>query len=204
MIGHGDYFQAEVNYTEGALRYLATAQGGGNYFIQQGQGVAYGILSDGVYGGGIGTGNNSIQLTTGWSVNASYEHNWNDQWKTSVYGGYLDVSYNNQANAALCFVQGFGTAAGVAAGVAPAGCSNDWNFWHIGSRTQWNVTKDFYMGVDVLYGQLHGASTPTGLAGANTVPTGSANATAPGLLNTLLSDEDILSVRFRVHKDFYP
>ena len=26
--------------------------------------------------------------------------------------------------------------------------------WWIGSRTQWNVTKDFYMGVDVLYSKL--------------------------------------------------
>ena len=29
--------------------------------------------------------------------------------------------------------------------------------WWIGSRTQWNVTKDFYMGVDVLYSKLQTA-----------------------------------------------
>jgi hypothetical protein len=25
-------------------------------------------------------------------------------------------------------------------------------YYDIGSRTQWNVTKDFYLGVDVMYG----------------------------------------------------
>ena len=41
-----------------------------------------------------------------------------------------------------------------AVGVAPNGCDNNWSTWWIGSRTQWNVTKDFYMGVDVLYSKL--------------------------------------------------
>ena len=35
-----------------------------------------------------------------------------------------------------------------------SGCDNNWQTWWIGSRTQWNVTKDFYMGVDVLYSKL--------------------------------------------------
>ena len=47
--------------------------------------------------------------------------------------------------------------------VATAGCDNNWNYWWIGSRTQWNVTKDFYMGVDVLYTKLSSASTFNGL-----------------------------------------
>ena len=43
--------------------------------------------------------------------------------------------------------------------VATAGCDMDWNTFWVGSRTQWNVTKDFYMGVDVLYQKLSSAST---------------------------------------------
>ena len=30
-------------------------------------------------------------------------------------------------------------------------CSPNFSFYQVGSRTQWNVTKDFYMGVDVTY-----------------------------------------------------
>ena len=43
---------------------------------------------------------------------------------------------------------------GPSVGACHAGCDNDWNTWWIGSRTQWNVTKDFYMGLDVLYTKL--------------------------------------------------
>ena len=87
-----------------------------------------------------------------------------DQWRTSVYGGYAEVSYNGQANAILCSLQGGGNGAGVGtAAVATAGCNNDWNVWWVGSRTQWNVTPDFYMGVDVMYTSLQSASTFNGI-----------------------------------------
>ena len=29
----------------------------------------------------------------------------------------------------------------------------------VGTRTQWNVTKDFYMGLDVMYSKLESATT---------------------------------------------
>jgi hypothetical protein len=62
----------------------------------------------------------------------------------------------------------------------------NWNTWWVGSRTQWNVTKDFYMGVDVLYSKLHSATNPAVLAVANT------------------ADQDNVAIRFRVHRDFMP
>ena len=48
--GVGDYFQAQVNYTEGALRYIFQ-NSGFNWYQQHGGSAALGILSDGVYGG---------------------------------------------------------------------------------------------------------------------------------------------------------
>ena len=36
-------------------------------------------------------------------------------------------------------------------------CTPNFSFWQVGSRTQWNVTKDFYMGVDVTYTHLNTA-----------------------------------------------
>ena len=41
--------------------------------------------------------------------------------------------------------------------VANAGCDNNWNWWWVGTRTQWNVTKDFYMGLDVAYTKISSA-----------------------------------------------
>ncbi len=50
MIGQGDYFQAQVNYTEGALRYIFMTPNS-NWGKIDGAGIAYGVLSDAVYGG---------------------------------------------------------------------------------------------------------------------------------------------------------
>ena len=111
----GDYFQAQVNYTEGALRYIFF-NSGFNWYQQSGGSAALGILSDGVYGGSgaarhtraTATG---ISLTTGWNVNAAYEHFWSPRWRTSLYGGYAEVSYGSAANAMLCGQLGFGSTA---------------------------------------------------------------------------------------------
>ena len=94
----------------------------------------------------------TLELTTAWNVNAAYEHFWNPRWRTSLYGGYAQVSYGGTANNVLCWASGNGTIVG-GLPVATAGCDMDWNTFWVGSRTQWNVTKDFYMGVDVLYSE---------------------------------------------------
>ena len=98
-----------------------------------------------------------LNLTTAWGVNAGYEHFWSPRWRTSLYGGYTNVEYNSQANAMLCCParrRQRGVPAQLA--LANAGCDNNWTSWWIGSRTQWNVTKDFYMGLDVAYLKVAG------------------------------------------------
>jgi hypothetical protein len=192
FIGKGDFFQAQVNYTQGATRYVFFTPNS-NWGKVDGMNAGFGVLSDAVYGGTVAGGTASdLQLTTAWNVNAAYEHFWNARWKSSVYGGYAAVSYGSQANAMLCSAAGFGAGAGTAA-VATAGCDNNWNTYWVGSRTQWNVTPDFYMGVDVMYSRLESGSTPTGLLGGYAF--GSA---------TTVSSVDNWAVRFRAHKDFYP
>jgi hypothetical protein len=195
MIGQGDYLQTQVNYAEGASRYVFFATNF-NYAFREGADTGFGVLSDGVYGGTIaGADNTSVELTTAWNVNAAYEHFWNPRWRTSLYGGYAEVSYNDRANAMICSSAGLGTGGTGSLAVASAGCDNDWQFWWIGSRTQWNVTKDFYMGLDVLYQRLQTASTPGNLF---TSPT----SVVTGPLN--VKDQDNWQFRFRVHRDFYP
>jgi porin-like protein len=197
MIGQGDYFQTQVNYTQGALRYIFQNPNG-NPYIQDGDSLAYGVISDAVYGGSIFAGSaTDLNLTTAWNVNASYEHFWNPRWRTSIHGGYAQVKYSDQANAILCSTfQGDGTGFGANA-VATAGCDNNFNWWWVGTRTQWNVTKDFYMGLDIAYTKIESAKSSDGLyfgpfpAGTNT--------------NTrFINDQDNWQFRFRVHRDFYP
>ena len=182
MIGQGDYLQAQVNYTEGALRYVFFATNF-QWSKVDGNSAGFGVLTDAVYSGVAG---DSLQLTTAWNVNAAYEHFWNPRWRTSLYGGYAEVNYNDAANSIMC---GFGGAA------VTNGCDMDWKTWWIGSRTQWNVTKDFYMGLDVLYAKLQSANA--GIAGGVALA-GSPNGFLPK------DDVDNWQFRFRVHRDFYP
>jgi Porin subfamily len=191
--GVGDYFQAQVNYTQGALRYVfQTAQPSWS-INDTGNSAGYGVITDAVYNGlitsaGAGAAT-SLELTTAWNVNAAYEHFWSPRWRTSLYGGYAQVSYNSNANSILC---GFGTN-----GVVTNGCDSDWQTWWVGSRTQWNVTKDFYMGVDVMYSKLQSATIAVS-------PTLGALAVSPNLGFIPQTDPDNWSFRFRVHRDFYP
>jgi hypothetical protein len=195
MLGQGDYFQAQINYTQGALRYIFQTPNS-NWGKVSGAELGFGVLTDAVYGGQIFSNNASdLSLTTAWNINAAYEHFWNPRWRTSLYGGYAAVSYDGQANRIVCSLEGAssGSGAGTAA-VANLGCDNNWQTWWIGSRTQWNVTKDFYLGIDVLYSKLLSASMPGDIVPANVTIGGA----------TRVSDADNLQVRFRVHRDFYP
>ena len=108
-----------------------------NSYIQDGQAATYGLLTDAVFGGSVLGGTaSSLELTTGWGVNAAYEHFWNPRWRTSLYGGYAQINYDNVANANLCSAQGtnpvspFGTQNGFGSGsvaFARAGCDNNWS-----------------------------------------------------------------------------
>jgi hypothetical protein len=131
-----------------------------------------------------------------WGVNASYEHHWNAEWKTSLYGGYIATSYNDNANAILCGMEEADLLHG-GFELAPNGaCNNDWSYWDIGSRTQWNVTKDFYLGLDVVYTKLNTANDGNAafISKFDNQPTSWRS----------ISDQDAWIVNFRVHKDFYP
>jgi hypothetical protein len=222
FIGQGDYLQLQGIYTQGALRYIFFNPSNNNWWIQKGFSAAYGVVADGVYGGTNVVGNlvgnqtslsntaTSINLTTAWGLNAGYEHFWTPQWRTSLYGGYTSVSYNNQANNILCVLQGDGNRGIGAFALANPGCDNNWTSWWIGSRTQWNVTKDFYIGLDVAYLRVNGMSTSDGTVnGSAIVPaaftqtgvTPANNATVPF---KRVDDESIWMGRLRVHRDFYP
>ncbi len=195
MIGKGDYLQAQVNYTEGALGYLYAGRGDALYAATRSGGTyGFGVVSDAVVTGAVGA--STLSLTSGWGVNAAYEHFWNSQWRTSVYGVYDKVEYGSAANTALC--TNVEAAYGMTAATAANGtCNNDFSNWAVGSRTQWNVTPAFYMGVDVVYQKLNTASN--GVVG-NTV--GVAGGQPTGIRT--IQDQDAWIGYFRVHYDFYP
>jgi hypothetical protein len=94
------------------------------------------------------------------------------------------------------FAPGNATGWTPAAGVAVSSCDNNWNYWNVGTRTQWNIDSQTYIGVDVLYTSFQTANG--GIAA--TIPV---NGTQPSALRTF-SDQSAFVGQFRVHRNFYP
>ena len=149
---------------------------------------------------GCPTGASGINLTTAWGIAGGWEHFWTPSLRTSLHGSYIDVRYNAQATAQLCGSMSAGSTGAntlnfATPGGTPAGCTQNWQVWQVGSRTQWNVTKDFYMGVDVAYYRLQTAS-----AGAVANYTALAGGAQPTGLR-VMADQDVLAGRVRWHRD---
>ena len=213
MIAPGDYVAFQAGYAEGASRYISNTNGGNGQASFSGQdSLGYGFWSDGVYCGPgaanpTGCAPTNVQLTTAWGIAGGWEHFWTPSLRTSIHGSYIAVRYNATANTLICASQATTTAGGtvingantisfISAGASGfATCNNNWNVWQIGSRTQWNVTKDFYMGVDVAYYKLETASAGARVSysqlGGSAQPTGLRN----------VADQDALAVRLRWHRD---
>jgi hypothetical protein len=196
MTGMGDYFQAEVVYTQGASRYANHTSLVGDYSIYHGSEVGFGLNTDAVFGGTVAAGTASdLELTTSWSANAAFTHNWNAAWKSTLWGSYMAMSYNENANNMLC-----DAAAGAnlgSAAVPLAGCNMDWQAWGAGLRTQWAVSSTFQIGLEVLYARLETADLP----GTINFSPGSGKP-AGAFYHT--TDQDNWAFRFRANRDFYP
>jgi hypothetical protein len=200
FIAQGDYFQSQFNYTQGATRYAMFGQSG-NWGNVRGGTESFGVNTDCVYGGTIAGGTNtSCHLTTAIGLNLSYEHYWTPQWHQSLVGGVDWIRYDTTANAILCGAAGGGNgtmgASGGTSATATAGCNNNWSDWFIGSRLQWDVTKNFYLAVDAVYLRQQSATIcATCTLGAYAIG-GSGALTA--------ANQGNLSVAFRAHRDFLP
>jgi len=154
-----------------------------------------------------------VQLTTAWGINAAYDHLWTPQLRTSIYGSYVRVEYGNNANLAICNAQttpnipntGFAQPSAVAGAIAFTGlqvaqgaCNNNFNWWQVGSRTQYNFTPWFYVGFDVIYQKLESASA------GNTVTYTALGGTAKPTAFYQIQNQDNYGLRVRVHRDIVP
>jgi Porin subfamily len=188
----GDQVGAEAVYAEGAAGYVTRGLGAWQMY-SSGNNAGFGWLTDSVYASG-----SNIELTTVWGVNGFAQHLWNPKWRTSVYGGYVEVDYNSNAKTLICpagtaTATPVGFVAGALTGVS--NCNPDFSFWQVGTRTQWNPHPDLDVGVDVQWTHL------------NTAYKGSATLAANGARPTgvyAIDDQDIVTVMFRIQRNFLP
>jgi len=197
----GDTFGMQVAYTVGAAGYATRATGAWLQYGAQGStSLGVGWLSEGVF---TTTGASNIELTEVWGINGAYQHMWNPKWRTSLYGGYNEVNYNNNAKAMVC-PAGVGVAQSAVGPTATgtngftgavSNCNPDYSWWQVGTRTQWNPHPDLDIGVDVLYTKLN-----TAFKGTTTIPSQGGRPAGAATID----DQDVLSVLFRVQRNFLP
>jgi hypothetical protein len=204
----GDQFGMQAAYSKGAAGYVTRATGAFEVYSSNNN-AGFGWVTDGVYDNEGIYGNTSVQLTQVWGINGFYQHFWNPKWRTSLYGGYVQVDYNTLAtdiiNQHLPTPGVGGTSCGTAVlgAVAPPlalatgnACSPNFSWWQVGTRTQWNPHPDLDIGLDVLWNHLNTAYKGPGV----TIGTNGARPTAVATID----DQDVLSVMFRVQRNFLP
>jgi Porin subfamily len=194
----GDMVGINACYSEGAAGYC-TRQGAAQFYNAS-TSVGVGWITDGVF-----TTGTEVQLTRVWSVLAAYEHVWNARWRTSVFGGYLKVDYNDTATgiinsslsgASVCARPFAGIVGTLTAIRADAGnsCNPDYGYWEVGTRTQFNPHPLLDIGFELLYSRNETAYKGPGLYAVN----------LPRPVVSLFDDQGVLSGMFRWQRNFYP
>jgi len=143
MIGKGDYFMAGFQYGEGTMDYIASNAAQAQTTVQGGT-TSLGPAWDAVV-----TSPTNVELTKGWSVTGGFEHYWNSQWRSSLYGAYGRFEYSAAASAVL---------QGAAAGTT-VGSSANWAYWQVGSRTVWTPVTNLDLSVEAMYNNQDSAFT---------------------------------------------
>ena len=87
----GDMIGFNVCYAEGAPGFCTNNSCFTLYNSNTSVGVGW--IADGVFATGT-----QIELTRVWSALAGYEHIWNPKWRTSVFGGYVNVNYGSDCH----------------------------------------------------------------------------------------------------------
>ena len=209
-----DTFGATVVYSEGAVGFAT--RGALWQIYRSSNSAGFGWANDGIYDntspGCVGLLNcqTAIQLTQAWSFNAAYEHMWSAEWKTSAYGSYAAINYNQTAtniiNSHLPGAAGTTPCSVPVAGAVqpPLGvqvgsnnsCSPNYSFWTVGSRTQYSPVAWLDLGVDVSYTHLNSAYKGTNV-------TLGAQGGRPGGTYTI-EDQNVLTVLARAQLNFNP
>ncbi len=198
--GPGDDIKLSATYTQGALRYALGNSGATptSYSLYGGGGngvynnIATAPIADAVYGAGsaaAGAAGNAgtLELTKAWGVNGAFNHNWNQNWSSSVFGGYAQVNYGAVASNLICLRTGYAANAAVS-------CNPDFNIAQVGFVTRWTPVKNLTFSGEVSWTNIDSGITSPAAALA-------ANGVKPATTYSLGS-QDVWSGALRVQRNF--
>ena len=106
--------------------------------------------------GGI-LGPNGQQLTRSYGGWGQFEHGWNAQWRSSVFGGIGVIDYGNTANAILCSQYRAVAGPGLLSNFNTT-CNMDYRITYVGGRTTWAPVRDLLIGVEVIWSNHHSSN----------------------------------------------
>jgi hypothetical protein len=215
FIAAGDLLYLQGSYGEGSLRYTGYNAWLGGYtnFATLASGTSLGTsLVDAVVNPVTG----KLDLSTSWTVVASYLHYWTPEWRSAVFGSYGEVAYGKQSRANLGLVNqisGFATStlpSPFAAGYAFSNQIRDTNQLIVGANLIWSPVRDLDIGLEGNYARLATQSgrvidqnKAPGQSAANiaTVVNG-VPFTAAGVALPTTNATDTFQIRMRVQRDF--
>jgi hypothetical protein len=190
--GPGDHFGGFFDYGVGSAAYSGGSNLTSPSLFGGGNTLALGVITDGVFVNG-----GQFELTTTWSTGFGYEHFWLPNFSTTVFGTYSQVRYNDTVIDSRLFCGNAGASAvnqniRVAANVK---CDPGFNYWTIGSHTDWYPVAGFRLAVEVLYSRID-----TAFDGQTVTLSKSAGLRPTGLYTA--KDQGIVSVHFRAQRAF--
>jgi hypothetical protein len=167
-----DMIEFQANYCHGAMAYcLIDGLYTQNWVYGRANTLAMAYAADGVFNNG-----GQIQLSDTASFAVGYQHYWNQQWRTSVVGGWAATWWNGQAQNQLCgrdpgsapFAGAGGTGlfgsviatTGVISGQALSlNCNPNWSQASASTRTAWNPHPFLEIGLDLIWWRQYTANS---------------------------------------------
>ncbi len=169
--GVGDSLRGDFTYAKGATRYvLGGTQNipGAAYLIGSSSSITAALASDAI----VNATGDGLDLSTAWAGRLFYEHYWNPQWRTSLYGIYAKHTNGNTSMLAL---------------PATLTGTTDFSIYQIGSRTAWSPVKNLTFSGEVMYTGLNTDLSGTVGVGPNLREWKSNAGTVSGIVQVLRS-----------------
>jgi hypothetical protein len=149
IFGAGDRIGAGIRFTQGG---------------SPGFGNGLNVSTPDLFGAGnnpaLGRdGGAGLELTSAWSVQAGYDHQWAPSLNSSLFAGYSNMTYDADNTNYLA-----GAACGGAAAQAGINCKSNWGNVGAGLRTSWAPASGVTLSVQTMYNYVWSGFTGSGNA----------------------------------------
>ena len=166
--GQGDDIKFDATYAVGDTKnVISTSAASPSFAMFNGNTLAFGPTSDGVYLPAAAGGSGDIKLTTAYGIRGAFNHNWDPYWSSSLFGGMGWVRYGGTAGN-LATAQGAYCAAYYAevgaANKLTSTCNPNYSISMLGLVTRWTPVKNLTFSAETIWTHLN-----TGFTGSATL-----------------------------------